>query len=321
MTGIGIVGIGGWGKNHVRVLSSLKAEGIIDYVGIADISESLIKKYSKNYSIDFKARNIEELLRFDEIDGVIIATPTPLHYDHAIKALEADRHVLVEKPLTSTSEEAKSLNKVAKEKKKILMVGFLLRFSPAVIHAKKLIEKGDMGSIISISAKRTSLWPNRKLDVEIIRDLAVHDIDLVRFMTGALPKKVYAVGGSKLHGLLDHTAILFEYSKGNSKTFPVLIEASWVTPFKIRRLEITGDKGSAFIELLEHKITIAEHEKIIQPILKQLEPLYAEDKNFALSIQGKERPFITGEDGIIALKACEAAIESIEKHTIVEINY
>lgn len=321
MVGIGIVGIGGWGKNHVRVLATLKSEGIIDYVGIADISDELLKKMKKMFSIDYATKDLRDLAENDSIDGIIIATPTPLHYEHAKIVLEHDKHVLVEKPLTSSINEAIELMHLAKEKRKIITVGFLLRFSPAILYARDAIKRGVLGNIISISSKRTSLWPNRKLDVEIIRDLAIHDIDLVRFLTDTKPKSVFAIGGSKVHGIIDHSAILFGYEKTDATKLPVLIEASWVTPFKIRRLEITGDKGSAVIELLQHKITIAHENEILTPILKPREPLFEEDKNFALSIAGKEKPLVTVEDGIIALKACEAALESIKLGKLINIDY
>ncbi|MGQ4891182.1 MAG: Gfo/Idh/MocA family oxidoreductase [Candidatus Njordarchaeia archaeon] len=318
MTGVGIVGIGGWGKNHVRVISQLKALGYIDYIGIADVDESLLKFYSKLYQIDFAANNLDDLVRRDEIDALIIATPTPLHYEHALLALKNDLHVLVEKPLTANTEEALKLINFAKEKKKVLMVGFLLRYSPAVRYVKEIIASGELGRIISISAKRTSLWPKRKMDVSIIKDLAIHDIDLVRFITGIDPKNVLAYGGRKLHEYEDHVTMLIEYSDAKNP-IPALIEASWITPYKIRRIEITGDKGSAELELLEHKVTLFFEDKILTPILEKREPLFEEDKNFILSMQGEEKPLVVGYDGYIALKTCEAAHLSIKEKEIIEV--
>ena len=318
MTGVGVVGVGGWGKNHVRVVSQLKALGYLDYIGIADVDESLLKFFKRYYQIDVATRDLNELVKNDEIDALIIATPTPLHYEHALIALENDLHVLVEKPLTANTREALELINFAKERKRILMVGFLLRHSNAVRYTKEMIETGELGKIISISAKRTSLWPQRKMDVSIIKDLAIHDIDLVRFLTRTNPKSVLAYGGKKIHEYEDHVTMLVEYSD-KQNVVPALIEASWITPYKIRRIEITGDKGSAEIELLEHTVTIYFEDRVITPILNKKEPLFEEDKNFVLSTQGKEKPLVTGQDGYIALKTCEAALQSIKEKALIKV--
>ena len=156
------------------------------------------------------------------------------------------------------------------------------------------------------------------MDVSIIKDLAIHDIDLVRFITGTNPKSVLAYGGKKLHEYEDHVTMLVEYSN-EQNVIPALIEASWITPYKIRRIEITGDKGSAEIELLEHRVTIYFEDKVITPILGKREPLFEEDKNFVLSIQGKEEPLVTGQDGYIALKTCEVASQSIKEKALMKI--
>ncbi len=323
MTGLGIIGIGGWGKNHVRVASTLKAMGYLDFVGISDISEERLRFYSKLYHVDYQTRDINELFKLDKIDAVIISTPTHLHYNHASMAIENNLHVLVEKPLTANSSEARDLINMAHEKKLILMVGFLLRYSEAINYLKEIISNKKIGKLISISAKRTSLWPKRSIDVGVIKDLAVHDIDLVRYLTNYTPSKVLAFGGRKIHDYEDHASMLVEYTnkEKDESQLPALIEASWITPFKIRRLEITGDKGTASVDLLEHKIQLYLEDQVYTPVLESKEPLFEEVKNFILSIQNIEKPLVTGLDGLIALKVCEAAQESIERKKAIKVDF
>jgi len=319
MTGIGIIGVGGWGKNHVRVFSTLKSEGLIDFIGIADISKEVLKKLTTIYNIDLVTTSYEDLLKNENIDGIVIATPTPLHFEHALKALECNKHVLVEKPLTETVEQGEKLIRVANKNELILMVGFLLRYSPAIRYARDLIASGEIGKVLSISAKRTSLWPNRKLDVGVVRDLAIHDIDLVRYLTDANPILIFAIGGKLIHEYEDYASIILEYKGGKSESIATLIEVSWVTPYKIRRMEVVGTKGSLEIELLKHSVSIFFENELRKPLLPYREPLMEEDKNFVLSITGREKPIVTGEDGLVALKACFAALKSMHEKKVIRV--
>lgn len=315
---IAILGVGGWGQNHARVLSYLRSEGYIDDVVVIDVNKNRAKLIAKRFGAEWST-DLRFVLNKDDVVGVIIATPTRLHYQHAKEVLEAGKHVLVEKPLTETVNQALELKDLAERNNLIITVGFLLRFSTAIRYSKDLYQRGNLGNILTIMAKRTSFWPNRPLDVGVIRDLAIHDIDLIRYITGGEPRYVFARGGAIRHEYEDYTSLFIEYDMGGNFFTHALIEANWVTPFKIRRMEITGEKGVIIIDLLEHSVKILKEEGIYQPNIKYIEPLYSEIKNFVLSIRGEEKLEVTIDDGIIALKVCETALESMRDNTIKEV--
>lgn len=314
---IAVLGVGGWGQNHVRVLSYLRSEGYIDGVVVVDIDENRAKLIANRFGADWTS-NYDDVLGRDDVIGVIIATPTRLHYEHAKQALEAGKHILVEKPLTETVEQALKLKELAKENNRLVTVGFLLRFSTAIRYSRNACLRGELGKILTIMAKRTSYWPNRPLDVGVIRDLAIHDIDLIRYITQGEPKYVFARGGAIKHDYEDYVSMFIEYDT-KSNFVNALIEANWVTPFKIRRMEITAEEGVIIIDLLQHSVKVLKEDGVYQPNIKYIEPLYAEIKNFVLSILNKEKPEIMIDDGIIALKVCELALESMRDNKIREL--
>jgi len=319
MIGVAVLGVGGWGQNHARVLSQLRGEEIVSDVLIVDIDEKRAKTIARRFGHEWTT-SYEEALKRDNIDAIIIATPTRLHYQHALMALEYDKHILVEKPLTETVEQALKVIRIAGDKKRLVMVGFLLRFSPAILKAREYYMENKIGKILTILAKRTSYWPNRPMDVGVVRDLAIHDIDLIRFITNLEPKYVLAKGGALKHDYEDYASLFIEYGTDTeSELVHALLEVNWVTPFKIRRMEITGDEGVLLIDLLEHKVSLLREEGIHTPNIPRTEPLYMEDRNFVLSIEGKEKPLITAYDGITALKTCEKALLSMQKGTIEKV--
>jgi len=315
LTGIAIVGVGGWGQNHARVLAFLRAEGLINEVYVVDINENRAKLIAKRFGHKWTTK-YEEILEKDSVEGIILATPTKLHYEQAKQALVAGKHVLVEKPMTENSKQAEELVKIAAENKLVLMVGFLLRYSPATRYVKKNLTK--IGRPLVVSAKRTSLWPNRPHDVGVIRDLAIHDIDLIRYILETNPLMAYASGGAIAHDYEDYVAIFLKY--GSEKEFiSALIEANWLTPYKIRRMEITGSKAVFVIDYSIHKVTILSEDGICAPNIPYEEPLMSQDRNFVKTIIGEDRPLVMGMDGLIALKTCEAALQSMEAKKIIQI--
>jgi len=320
MPGIAVIGVGGWGQNHARVFSYLKSEELINTLLLVDINKNRARKIASIFGVEWSL-NFDDALKREDIDGIVIASPTKLHYEQGLKALEAGKHVLIEKPMTETAKQAKKLVSLAEEQNLIIMVGFLLRYSPAIQFAKNCYEEGEIGKILSVLGKRTSYWPNRPMDVGVIRDLAIHDIDLIRFITKRDPKYVIARGGALKHDYEDYASIFLEYgSEKEDDVIHALLEANWVTPFKIRRMEITGENAVLIIDFLEHSVVILREDGIFRPNLVQIEPLYLEDKNFVLSIDRKDIPLVTGADGVMALKACEAALKSLNSGSIEEID-
>jgi len=315
---IAVIGVGVMGKNHARVLSSLShLSGVID----ADFETA--QKVARRYGVD-AAKSISDV----DFDAAVVATPTTTHYEIAKELIERGKHVLVEKPFTHNMEEAQELIDLAKEMGVILAVGHIERFNPVVEYLKKMNETNQL---IDIEAKRVSGFPNRIRDVGVVMDLAVHDIDVFRYLVGEIAE-VYARGGKLKHEKYeDHAAILFTFK--NDK-FGYL-DVNWLTPKKIRKLCLTftdyyaeGDYIGQWVEISSSKLIYDEFNvydigidlNIRRVNLRREEPLKRELTNFINAIEGKERPLVTGEDGLAAVKVAQAALRSMQLKKPVEID-
>ena len=181
---------------------------------------------------------------------------------------------------------------------------------------REIIEKNVLGRIITISAKRTSFWPNRPMDVGVIRDLAIHDIDVIYYLTKQNAQYVYGVAGMLKHEYEDYAVIMIKYDDMTG-----IIEANWVTPYKIRLLNVTGESASVKLDYLTQEVVVMKEDGVYVPRIPYEEPLMREDRDFLLSIAEKRRPLAPGEEGVAALAVCEAALKSPEKGCIVEVEY
>ncbi len=316
MINVAVVGVGGWGINHVRVLRDLMGEGLVKEIVAVDINEARLKAVSRRFSCSYTT-NYDDVLKMDSIEGVIISSPTPLHFEHALKAIEHGKHVLVEKPMTSTVSEAIRLIRAAERENVILMVGFIMRYGTGIEYVKReIIEKNVLGRIITISAKRTSFWPNRPMDVGVIRDLAIHDIDVIYYLTKQNAQYVYGVAGMLKHEYEDYAVIMIKYDDMTG-----IIEANWVTPYKTRTLYITGERASLTLDYMTQEVTLLKEDCVYKPRIRYEEPLLREDRDFITSIIEGKKPLVTGEDGLRALAICEAALKSAVENKIVKVSY
>jgi UDP-N-acetylglucosamine 3-dehydrogenase len=223
--------------------------------------------------------------------------------------MEAGKHVLVEKPMTNTIEEAKDLISVAKKYGVHLGVGFVERFNPAVIEALRLVSQGEIGDIILARAHRVSRYPLRISDVGVIKDLSIHDIDIVRQIFDSEPEYIYATAGNLVHSFEDYANINIRFNNNRS----AFIESNWLTPRKIRRLIITGSDGLITVEYITQEVSIENNEGLNQPFLIQREPLTLELQDFLDSIINDRPPRVSGSDGLQALRICDAALRSAKK--------
>jgi UDP-N-acetylglucosamine 3-dehydrogenase len=208
--------------------------------------------------------------------------------------------------MTNTVNEAEELIQRARSADVKLAVGFVERFNPAVNKAIELVENGVIGDIILVNTKRVSKWPIRIGDVGVIKDLAIHDIDIVNTLFKNEVSTVYCNAGSINHGFEDYANIIMSYPDNKA----AFIETNWLTPKKVRTLTITGTKGLINVEYITQKIKIEKHTETIQPVLNSGEPLRLELASFVDSIINDKEPVVSGIDGLQALKICEAAIES-----------
>jgi UDP-N-acetylglucosamine 3-dehydrogenase len=300
-----VIGCGVWGRNHARILSDL-SNVILD--SVVDIDKNVASSIGDKYHID-SFTDPDKVLRNPEIDAVSICTPTVTHAKLAMRAISEGKHVLVEKPMTNTVKEAEELIKAARGADVKLSVGFVERFNPSVRKAIELVDEGTIGEIILANTKRVSRWPVRIGDVGVIKDLAIHDIDIVNTLFGSEASMVYCNAGSINHGFEDYANIIMTYPDNKA----AFIETNWLTPKKVRTLTITGTKGLITVEYITQKVTVETPTETFQPMLNGGEPLRLELFSFINSIINDEEPEVTGVDGLRALKVCEAALESARK--------
>jgi UDP-N-acetylglucosamine 3-dehydrogenase len=310
--GLAVIGTGFWGRNHVRILNSIKDAKV---VGICDTDLKRAKQVGTRYEIEY-CRNLDEILSRRDVNAVTICTPTTTHKDVADKAIEAGKDVFIEKPLASTSQEARKLLSFAKRRRVRVAVGFVERYNPAVGYIKKLIDKKELGKIILITARRVTRWPIRIGDVGVTKDSAIHDIDVMRYLVGGNVKTVYARVGRLVHRFEDFSEMLLNFSGGEVG----FIDANWLTPRKIRKLMITGSEATATIDYVTQETVIEDSKRSIVPRIKFEEPLRLELKNFVQSILSGKQPSASGEDGLKALEVCEAALKSGATGQVVHVS-
>ena len=312
--GVAVIGVGFWGKNHVRVYSELAET---ELVAVCDVDMERAKIIAEQYEVE-AYNDSRKLLKRKDVEAVSICTWTTTHALEATRAIKAEKHLLVEKPIASTIREAKKIVSFAKQKKKHLMVGFIERFNPSVQRAKDILKKGGIGELVSATAKRVSQWPERIGDVGVVKDYAIHEIDIMRKIFEEDPTTVYArVGNLKHKKYEDYSQIMLTFTHGKT----AFIETNWLTPDKIRNLTLTGSDAILSLDYLTQEITIETLEKTLKPRYKWEEPLKLELQHFAKSILRDREPEVTGVDGLKALMIAEAAIKSSEKDRTIKLKF
>lgn len=326
---IGLVGLGYWGRNILRNLYEL---GILHTA--CDANSHTLAEYKSKFPETNFTTSFEEILSNPQIKAVVIATPAAIHYEIAKKALQAGKDVFVEKPLALTVKEGEYLVGLAERDKRVLMVGHILQYHPAIIKLKELISKGALGKIQYIYSNRLNIGKLR-IEENILWSFAPHDISVILMLLGEEPIMVTANGGDYLSkGIYDTTLTLLEFRNGVKGH----IFVSWLHPYKEQKLIIVGSKAMAVFDdvskeklcLYPHKIEWkdgkmpvaqkAEHEVI--PI-EEGEPLRLELIHFIECVKENKRPLTDGDEGLRVLKILEAAEvalkhqqkEKVEKET------
>ncbi len=327
MIRIAIIGYGYWGPNLVR--NFMNVEGcVVTHVCDLDIKKLDVSK--KKYPSINTTNSIDQIFENSEIDAVVIATPVSTHYDLASKALESNKHILVEKPLTNNVEQAQILGKKANDKNKILMIDHTYLYTPAIQKIKELIDSDSLGEIQYIDSTRINLGLFQT-DVNVMWDLAVHDIAICCYLLNEKPISVQAVGISHTKSELENIA----YITLNYKSQKLIhFNCSWISPVKIRHMLIGGNKKMIVFNDLEttEKIKIydssyknkfePEHTKkfltdyrigdIFIPKIPQIEGLKNMAEDFISSIQNNKEPISNFNLGLEIVKILESAQKSIK---------
>jgi len=299
---VAVIGCGFWGMNHLRVFNELPNAELIAGV---DINPDRLELVKEKFGINTYL-SLDEMLRRERIDAATICTPSITHARVALEVIRAGKHALVEKPMTSTVDESLKLIEEAKKYGVFLTVGHIERFNPAVETVKKCIDNGDIGEIVLISCKRVSRWPIRIGDVGVVKDLAIHDIDISRYLTGRDPVEVYAVAGSIHHKYEDYANIVLKFE--NLPT--AFIESNWLTPWKIRKLIVTGSDGLISMDYLSQEVILANSKGESKLNVNHEEPLKRELNHFINVVSGRVEPLIDGRDGLMAVYIAEMALKS-----------
>jgi len=310
--GTAVIGTGFWGKNHARIYKELPSTELL---AICDVNPERAKAIADQYGVKAYTDSTQ-LLKNKEIEAISVCTWSTVLAKEASKALRAGKHVLVEKPMAPNPKQAKKLCETAEQNGLVLTVGFLMRFIPGLQVIREAVESKKIGQLVCANSKRVSQWPERIGDVGVVKDTAIHDIDVMRFISRQNPITVYAKMGSMTHRKFeDYAHIMLTYANGES----AFIESNWLTPYKTRTLTVTGSEAIMRLDYITQDLWIEQQKETVQPRIPFQEPLKCELQHFAECALEKKKPIITGEDGVKALEIAQAAMQSSAKNKAINL--
>ena len=298
----GVIGTGFWGRNHARVLSELPETSLI---AVSDTDPTRGQSIAKKYETQWY-QQYSDLLEVKDIDAVCICTPTTTHAKIALSAAAKGKHLLIEKPIAANTVEAKRIVETCESLELKTMTGFIERFNPGTRRLKELVGKGVLGEVVLAFARRLNRWPERIGDVGVVKDSAIHDLDLMRFLFEEEPVSVFARVGSIGHRFEDYAEVMMRFS-GIKTGF---VEANWLTPQKVRTFSVTGKDAIAEMDFISQQIVVENASEIITKKHEWGEPLKIELEHFARTIRDGGTPNVTAHDGLRALEICEAVLQS-----------
>lgn len=328
---VAVIGVGSMGKNHARIYAELPD---VEFVAVADKNLELVEAVADKYGIRAYSK-FEELLEKESPQAVSIAVPTAKHFEVGSAAMRAGADVLIEKPIASTFEHGKALIELSESLSRRLMVGHIVRFNPAIRALKQKLQEDDLGRIFQIVCRRVGPFPDRVRDVGVVIDLAPHDIDLMRYLTGEDPVRLFAEIEQRIH--TEHEDLLYGLLHFPSGVTGAL-DINWLTPTKVRETIVLGERGMFRVNDLTQDLYFFENAEIADTLwpalgnirgvsegrmvrfpLERYEPLRAELEAFVYAIQ-KDTPIpVSGEDGLKALRIAQALVESGREHRVIEV--
>lgn len=310
--GVAVIGTGQWGKNHARVYKELPSTELI---AVCDVNAERAKAMAQQYGVKAYSDS-GQMLKDKAIEIVNVCTYSTVLAKEAQKVLHAGKHVLVEKPMATTPQQAQKLVETAEQNGLHLTVGFLMRFIPGLQHIRQSVQNKKIGELVCATAKRVSQWPERIGDVGVVKDTAIHDIDVMNYIFNQYPTSVYAkMGSMRIKKFEDYAQIMLTYKDGKT----AFIESNWLTPYKTRSLTATGSEAIMRLDYITQEFWIEQKTETVQPRLPFQEPLKAELSHFVECVVEKKKPLVTGEDGVKALRVATAAIESSAKNRAIQL--
>ena len=321
-----VIGVGSMGYNHARVNWELPEANL---VGVADTDGAAAQRVAQKFGTKAYT-NYRKLLDVARPDAVTLAVPTVHHHSIALELIERGIPLLIEKPIAYTVEEGQAIIDAAREAGVQLFIGHIERFNPAVIALKQHLAQGDLGRVFQIDAHRQGPFPARVNDVGVVIDLAVHDLDIMRYITGSEVVRAYAETERRIHSQHeDLLSGLVRLADGTVGTLTI----NWLTPTKIRELLVTGERGLFHVNLLTQDLFFFENAVAEGPdwdslrmlrgvsegqmtryVLAKKEPLRAEQEAFLAAVRGEAPVAVSGEDGLRALQLAQLLITSGAEH-------
>ncbi len=324
---VGVVGCGYWGPNLIRNFRSLPGCTLDT---MCDLSADRLKHLRALYPEVKGEQNFNHMLNGSAIDAIVVATSVKMHFPMAKASLEAGKHTLIEKPMAMSAAECEELIAVARRNGLVLMAGHTFLYSPAVRKVKEIVDRGDLGDIRYICARRLNLGLFQK-DINVAWDLAPHDISIILYLLDEFPESVNCRGSAHVTpGIEDVTSMSLTFRKDRS----AIIHSSWLDPRKVREMTIVGSQRmivyddvapqekikifDARVERPPHYDTFAEfhyayhYGDMYSPYIKQEEPLRAECQHFLDCIQSGDHPMTSGKQGLDLVRILEASSASLK---------
>ena len=300
-----LIGVGGWGKNHCRVLSEF---GVLS--AVCDVNVQRAEEFGKKYSVNFY-NSLGNMLEKEEFDAAFVCSPTSTHFDITSALIENKKHVFVEKPMTYLSEDGQKLVEMSIKNKVILTCGYIERFNPAVATVKDFLRSKKYGDLIRLEFYREHRMPQHIKDVGIIYDTSVHDIDTAMWLFDETPEVVYAKSGQINHEHEDFATIMLGFKDNKTAT----ISSNWITPTRVRNFNVVCTDARIFSDFITQEIRIETDNGSENPTSEKIEPLSLEIKNFLEAIEGKNDLIVKPEQAVNVTKIAEAALLSSKKGT------
>lgn len=326
---VGVIGCGYWGPNLIRNFNDLPNSKVS---AVCDLKLDRLKPIQRKYPGIKFAANYDSVLKYPAVDAVVIVTPIKTHYAIAASALKAGKHVLVEKPLAATAKQCEALMKLARKYGKVLMVGHTFEYHPAVLKISDLLASGELGDIHYIDSTRVNLGLYQSDGLNVIWDLAPHDVSIILRWLKRMPQSVSAWGRPFVrNGIHDVAFIRLEFPGA----ILAHLQVSWLSPAKIRRMTIVGNKKMIIYDDLENveKIKIADRGAsldqsdvqvrvayrigdIISPCVPSTEALSTECAHFIECVLRDKSPVTDGQSGLNVVRILEAADKSIKRNGV-----
>ncbi len=325
---LGLAGLGSMGRNHLRVISnhpetSLAAIADTDPAALdAAVAQTGAKGFADPLAMIAEA----------ELDGVVIAAPTTAHVALALAAIDRGMTLLVEKPLAATVEDGLTIVAAARKRGVRVQVGHVERYNPAVLEMGRLLRAGWLSTIYAITSRRAGPFPARIRDVGVTVDLGTHDVDMLSWIAGERPVRVYAETAQRLHASHeDLTFGLLHFPSGATG----FLDVDWLTPVKRRSLVAVGEEGMFELDYLTQRLTFTRSNverpqmiggyattfsgDVAEIPIQNVEPLRAQLDEFVRVLRTGERPYVDGEDGLWAVAMANALLTAAAERRPIDL--